>query len=92
MYALEGEVHVGPPQRQQLTLSKPRERRCKERDGVLRVRCGPHQGLELHGRQKRDLPAVTQSVFDGKRAFLQSGRECLALNQLHHQVVGTDIV
>ena len=39
-----------------------------------------------------DLRAVLQHEADRKCAFLQPGGESFALHQLHHEVIGTDIV
>ena len=39
-----------------------------------------------------DLPGVAERLFQGERALFQPGRDRLPFHQLHHQVVGPDVV
>jgi hypothetical protein len=42
--------------------------------------------------RSRDLGAVEEHRFEGKRSALQPPRQRLALHQFHHQIVGANIV
>ena len=44
------------------------------------------------GQGPRDLRAILNGLLDGELAAFQARRQCLTLHQLHHQVIGADVV
>ena len=47
--------------------------------------------VRLHQR-RRDLGGVEERCLGGARSLFQPRRQCFALHQFHHQVVGSNVV